>query len=279
MVELEDGPPEGATLLHEYQDDFEWLRVAETQDPPLRMMYFEDNLHGVLNTRHPQDPVLTYVALMMGYARGLNLKPARILMGGLGGCAFLHAAAAEWPAAELVSVEINPRVIELARRFFLLSPEARVEENDIRHALEAGDLGTFDLLLCDCYGAHDLPPHLMTRNFMQAVATSLENDGLAMFNFAGADANAIFGHQLVTMLDVFGRLILLQTAEAANVAVFAATDPNHLTPLTVSWQERAHAPLVLDRNDPEAWPEFMADAVVLDDDNLSDTLDEFGLCC
>ncbi|CAM2008293.1 fused MFS/spermidine synthase [Acanthopleuribacter pedis] len=279
MADLQDGPPPQATILHDYQDDFEWLRVCETQDPHLKLLYFEDSLHGAIDCDTPGKPVLSYVALYLGYLRRRGAAPKTMLMGGLGGCGFWHAAAAIWPELDKTCIEINPRVIECAKQHFFLEPNARVLEDDLRRCLAEESLPAFDILLCDCYGAIDLPPHLMTREFMQLIHTALAPGGFAAFNLADAEANAVLGHQLRTILTVFGRIALLRDPEAANVAAIVCKDPQQIVSEAVHWQQTLYLSEILDADAEETLPTAVRNAVVLTDENLADTLDQFGLCC
>lgn len=277
MSDLQDGPPSQATLIHEYQDDFEWLRVCETQEPHLKLLYFEDSLHGALDMNDPGTPVLSYVALYLGYLRRRGATPKTMLMGGLGGCGFWHAANTVWPNLERTCIEINARVIDLAREHFQLEADAAVVEDDLRHCLATRDFVPFDMMLCDCYGAIDLPPHLMTREFMTLIKTRLSPRGFAAFNLADEEANAVLGFQLRTLLAVFGRVALLRDPEAANVAAIVCRDPQAVVTEEVHWQNTLYVAQVLDENGD--LPAFVAAAEVLTDDNLADTLDQFGLCC
>lgn len=278
MSDLQDGPPPQATLIHEYQDDFEWLRVCETQDPHLKLLYFEDSLHGALDCNEPGTPVLSYVALYLGYLRRRGVTPQTMLMGGLGGCGFWHAANAFWPNLDRTCIEINGRVIDLARAHFQLEADAAVIEDDLRHGLASRDFAPIDVMLCDCYGAIDLPPHLMTHEFMALIKTRLSPRGFAAFNLADEEANAVLGFQLRTLLAVFGRVALLRDPEAANVAAIVCRDPQAVVTEEVHWQNTLYVAQVLDENSTSL-PAFVAEAEVLTDENLADTLDQFGLCC
>ncbi|MBI4484514.1 MAG: fused MFS/spermidine synthase, partial [Acidobacteria bacterium] len=86
--------------------------------------------------------------------------------------------------------EINPDVIDMARRYFtfLTDTPAAVDvvTGDGRLALEreanAGQIGDFDLLVADAFSADAIPVHLLTREAAALYWRRLRDDGVLVFN-------------------------------------------------------------------------------------------------
>ncbi|ATB50322.1 spermidine synthase [Corallococcus macrosporus] len=110
-------------------------------------------------------------------------NPSRLLVVGLGGGAiptFLHAV---FPDAHIDAVEIQPQVLDLARRYFGFREDAALHAHltDGRRFIEAPG-APYDVIILDAYGTRSIPPALATREFLQATQARLTPDGVVVGN-------------------------------------------------------------------------------------------------
>ncbi|WP_426754660.1 spermidine synthase [Myxococcus sp. Y35] len=110
-------------------------------------------------------------------------EPTRVLVVGLGGGAiptFLHAVL---PRAHIDAVEIQPEVLDAARRFFGFHEDARLHAHltDGRRFIETPG-PAYDLIILDAYGARSIPASLASQAFLRATQARLTPDGAVVGN-------------------------------------------------------------------------------------------------
>ena len=111
---------------------------------------------------------------------------------------------------EIDSIEIDPDVIDVARRFFHFREDAhqRVHSGDGREFLARTE-ARFDLILLDAYYADNMPFHLITREFFDTARTEVDAGGRAGAQshriVAGPDS-AVVRAAIKTLSGVFPQL-------------------------------------------------------------------------
>jgi SAM-dependent methyltransferase len=174
--------------------------------------------------RHDGGPTGYYwdvLAAVPALARGNS----SLFLGVAGGTAVEQTLQA-WPGLQAVGVEIDPAVIEVARRRFGLSIPV-VAADARRFVAEPGP--RFDVIVIDLYATGQIPAHVATREFYEAVARRLAPGGVVALNVYGAgDPATVVGPVAATLAAVFpgvlaadaggGNVILLAWAEAMDLA-------------------------------------------------------------
>lgn len=255
-------------MRYEFRDDYEWIRIIDAFPENHRSLHFEDSIQGVINLNAHHDPVLEYIGLMAEGSRSFNLMPRRVLIGGLGSGALLHAFTYWWERyAEILTVESNERIHELARRFFRLRSRDKVLLGDLRSVLENSE-EPFDIVAIDCYSATSIPPHLTTLEFMEALAAKLTPSGTATFNLWSPSCNELCGDQLRTMLEVFDKLAVASCHEDQNLVVFVRQDARMDWPSSIRLKNKRYDLQMISRTFEEGWPTYMIDSDVITDDNM-----------
>lgn len=143
------------------------------------------NRQSCILTNAPDRLVLDYTKLMLA---GLYVspRPQRILVVGLGGGVLPRTLAQLLPRATIDTVEIDAAVVDVAKRWFLFAPDARVRAavQDgrvyVKRALRAGT--RYDLVFLDAYDHDYIPEHLLTREFLQEVRGVLAPGGAVVAN-------------------------------------------------------------------------------------------------
>ena len=178
----------------------------------VRSLRFER--HGVIQSLirigHPLDLQLAYSKAAMT-ALALVETPRRILVVGLGGGAMPMFLRTTIPDATIDVVDLDPAVIELARRFFGFREDDRLRAfaDDGRAFVEGSD-GNYDLIFLDAYGSSDIPRHLATLEFLRTVRERLSPSGVVVGNVFGADLNPSFGAMYRTYAAAFDQLCVFE---------------------------------------------------------------------
>jgi len=183
----------------------------------------------------PQRMVFNYTRMMMS-SLFVKPDPKRVLVIGLGGGTLPMALAQVLPQARIDTVEIDPAVVNVARRYFgyQTSPRQRVHQADGRAFVEQAvrEKRSYDLIMLDAFDYTYIPAHLMTREFLQQVKTLLSPGGvLAANTFASSD---LYDRESATYQSVFGTYFNLR---ANNRVIFAV---NGALPDDASLKLRAH---------------------------------------
>jgi len=118
----------------------------------------------------------------------MAIKPdaAWTLVIGLGGGTVVKRMWRDYPGMRIDAVELDPMVVDVARRFFELPDDERirVHTDDGRAFLETCT-GGYDIALIDAFDEDRVPRPLTTEEFMRALRDRLSPDGAVAYNFIG----------------------------------------------------------------------------------------------
>jgi len=214
-------------------------RIRVEEDEEARYLYFDRMLQSAMTLKDA-------TALRLLYSRyaslGLAFRPdaKKALIIGLGGGSIPKKYQKELPALEIDVAEIDPEVVEVARRFFFFreGKNLRVHTGDGRLFLTRTP-ERYDLILLDAYYADAIPFHLTTREFFRTVDRKLTANGVLVANIIGAAAGP--GSKLVrsfhkTVRETFPQIYLFLTRRTDGVSpetvqnvIFVATkEPKRL---------------------------------------------------
>jgi spermidine synthase len=166
---------------------------------------------------------------LMSVAAIFPTEIKRVLVLGLGAgsiAVYLHRFV---PDAAIDAVELDPGVIEVAKKYFGLRESAkfRLIPGDARMYLNR-HREPYDLIFVDAFTGSYIPFHLMTKEFYQLVRSRLSPHGVAAFNFL--PAKDIFESNLRTVSLAFDHRIDLFHIDApngeSNVIVIGRFDPS-----------------------------------------------------
>jgi spermidine synthase len=159
---------------------------------------------SVFNTADDRDLLIIYTQFMTAslmYAKNVHA----ILEIGTGGgrtAWYLHRFL---PDVSVTSVELDPAVVEMSRKYFALKDEAnfRVEAQDGRLFLSQSK-DKYDVIMIDAYRGPFVPFHLLTREFYQIVRDHLTEGGVVVQNVASD--TMLFDAAMKTIGAVFPQL-------------------------------------------------------------------------
>ncbi len=171
----------------------------------------------------------------MSLAAALPPRANRILDLGTGCGALLRFARAVFPMAEVVGVEQDPAMLEIARTHFALPPQEAVVVASALDYLKNCSPG-LDLVFSDLFDGLREPDWLLDEAFCTALAAALATDGVAALNLLPVDRERL-ETQLKTARRHFPGTALLRAGDQDNLVLvvsLSALDRNH-------WESRLRA--------------------------------------
>ena len=196
--------------------------IVVTEEGGLRTLAFA---HGgarqsVVRVGDPDHIELPYArAMPVGLAAA---EARRVLIVGLGGGTLPMFFRRHWPELTIDVVEIDPQVVDVARRFFGYREDDRLQTyvQDGRQFIERCRL-PYDVIFLDAYGDNNIPLTLATREFLRAVRRALTPGGLAVANVWSPVSNHLYDSMLRTYQDVFESVSVVDARGSGNQILLA----------------------------------------------------------
>ena len=189
-----------------------------------------------------------YMQHMAALTRHLPDGPVDAVHLGAGGCALPRWLNDARPGSRQLAVDIDARLIELVRTWFLLprAPQLRLRAADARTALTSLPTASADLVVRDVFAGDRTPDDLTTAEFCAEVERVLRPGGLYLANCADRPPLATARSEVATIAGVWPHVVLvaetgvLRGRRYGNL-VLAASD----TPLELDETRRALRSLVV----------------------------------
>jgi spermidine synthase len=209
-------------------------QVHVRQEGQLRHLFLGkrmDIVHTRLDLQRPEALISPYQRCLLT-ALGHLADPAtelrRVVMIGLGGGAITRFFQIKRPGLTFHSVEIDPVVVAVARRFFSVKETGtyRSYAMDGRRFLEEAKV-PYDLVILDAFDAEaSLPKQLASVEFFTLVKQRLSPHGVLAMNFL-VHSPKIYASVYRTLRQVFPAVIRLPLSpfQSRNVLLVAPADP------------------------------------------------------
>jgi spermidine synthase len=236
-------PEPAGTVVYEKETAYHHLRVID--GGLRRSLYFDNRTQGFI-------PVRPGLVLPKNYTDGMMLalvfpvRPVKTaVMIGLGAGMVPTLLSERAPEIATTSIEIDPEVVETARRFFrfTLPANSRVLVGDGRRELDR-QVPAADVVFVDAYFADSIPFHLVTKEFFELCHRKLPPDGVLAINFGGlltGRRNALFWAAVKTVRLVFPRTYVFSSELSSGRATFdsnailiATRSPDRLDKATIA---------------------------------------------
>lgn len=152
-----------------------------------RSLILDGNHHSAMFVDDPPETPIRYVEhFHLGPL--LNPDATRALFIGGGGMSGPKQFLEAYPNMTLDVVELDPDVVDVARRYFAVpeDPRLAVHALDGRQFLERAGEAQWDVVILDAYGRNYVPFHLMTAEFLSLVASHLAPGGVVVSNVIGS---------------------------------------------------------------------------------------------
>ncbi len=251
-------PAAHAQTVFEDYSAYHHIRVEDEGNA--RVMYFDDDAQTTMDLRNPWTggfeytdyfhlPVLLYPNMRNVLCVGLG--------GGTGPKAFLDTYA----NIDVQVVEIDPKVVEVAKKYFSLpeDPRLKIAVADGRTFLQRGR-GKYGAIVMDAYasgpnGAY-LPYHLATKEFFDIAYDKLDDGGALLYNIIGlyGDVNddIVRGIQ-ATLAEKFQAIYVFEAKSTANTVFLA-----HKIPAGVERKPWPEGPIVEHPLSADGWKSLIA---------------------
>lgn len=213
-----------------------------------------DVIQSSMRIARPDDLELAYTRGLMAFLL-FNPEPRRVLMIGLGGGSLAKFIHRRMPQTRITAVEINPRVVAVARDCFGLPPE------DGRFRIVIGDGADYldgrracaDVIVIDGYDAQQQAASLVTADFYRACVAALTQDGVATVNLWSDDGQP--DRCLGRIAETFpGGAVSFKAGRHGNLAVLGFKR----APAAALWQTLDERAVQLERTYQLEFPRFVA---------------------
>jgi len=189
----------------------------------------EDTNQSCMNVKKPNELVFNYTKMAMTGLL-LNTNPKNILVVGLGGGTLPTTFHDLYPQAKITSVEIDPAVVEVAKKYFEFeeTEQNKVVLRDARLFIKREALKDqqYDLIILDAFGSDYIPEHLTTVEFLQEVKTILSPNGVISANTFSSPR--LFNHELSTYHEVFGEFYVVRLRGSSNRVILYSMNPDNM---------------------------------------------------
>lgn len=227
-------------LLYEKTSAYNTILVTENERG-LRTLRFERGgaRQSVVKLGDPDHLELPY-ARVLPVAFALVAEPQRVLVVGLGGGSVPNFLRRHFPDLEIDAVDIDPDVVDVAKRFFGFREDARMRAyvEDGRKFIAARPQ-QYDIIFLDAFGCDNIPRHLATREFLDQVRAALRPGGVAVGNIWSRYSNPLYDSMVRTYREVFPRLYIVDIESAGNRILLALPRPQDVRLEDLA--SRAHA--------------------------------------
>jgi spermidine synthase len=190
-----------------------------------------DAIQSSIRLNNPDKLELHYTRAMMA-ALLFVPAPKDVLMVGLGGGSIARFFHRHFPATHMTAVEINPKVVSVARQYFGLP------EDDERLKVVVADGAEYvpahpasaDMFLHDAFEDGETIAALCTQKFFDACAAALRTNGVFVMNFMADEPKFDqYSERIAKAFD--DRMAILPSADRVNRVVFAMKTPLTRLPL------------------------------------------------
>lgn len=208
-----------ASGLYDIDTEYSRVQVFQTTDPKTgrKIQALATDPYFIQSAMFPDSDEMVFE-----YGRYYHLlrhfKPdfAETLMIGGAGYSFPKEYLRQYPSARMDVVEIDPQMTGIARRFFKLKddPRLNIVHEDGRVFLNRGETAKYDAVLMDAFGSlFSVPFQLTTLEAVQHVSRVMKDDGVVIFNLGSSikgPGSSFLQAELKTYQAVFPRVYLFK---------------------------------------------------------------------
>ena len=215
-------------LLYEGESVYNYLKIIEN---PRQIIFSTNVLVGVQSIK-VKGGGLTGMYYDYALAAPLLVDAKKILILGMGTGTFAEQCRKYFPAAQIVGVEIDEKITELARKYFALPADVEVVTYDGRAFLQA-DKNIYDVILVDAYQDITIPFQMSSTEFFTLVRSHLNENGVMVvnMNMRASGAGNINEYLINTIGKIFSDVRIFDVRNITNRVLFAATNTSTLDTL------------------------------------------------
>jgi spermidine synthase len=169
-----------------FRQDTQYHRITVTEANGIRNLRFDRSHQSAIDLSDGLTSRIRYPDYMQ-LPMAIKTDPKRVLVIGLGGGAVTKRYWHDYPDVHVDSVEIDPVVVDVAKRYFDLpeDPRLTVFTTDGRRFVQTTS-ERYDIVVIDAYYADSLPFHLTTQEFFREVKAKMNPGGVVVYNLISA---------------------------------------------------------------------------------------------
>ncbi|VFJ14307.1 spermidine synthase [Candidatus Nitrosocosmicus franklandus] len=182
-----------------------------------RALFLNGYLHSIMDKSDPYTLESKYTKF---FPLGLlmNENATKVLFIGGGGFSGPKYFLQNYPEISVDVVEIDPKIVEVAKDYFFLdefNPKLNIYIQDAREFLNKHS-GSYDVIILDAFSKSYVPFHLMTLEFYKLLSDKLTNSGVIISNHIGSTdetqaTSDLYRANLKTFLEVFPKVFVFLT--------------------------------------------------------------------
>ncbi len=218
-------PPAGSRVVYETDTEYQYARVVESGDGSRRL---ELNEGLATHSLYRPGSYLTddyWDDFLVAPRTVLGAPPRRLAILGNAGGTTARAYGHYFPGTAIDAVEIDPRLTDIARRWFhMTAPHLRTFAEDARPYLRrTGE--RYDAIFVDAYRQPYIPFYLTTQEFFQLVRERLTPGGVVVINVGHPEGDRRLERDLTATLRTAFRSVLRDPVEPTNTLLIASSAP------------------------------------------------------
>jgi spermidine synthase len=169
-----------------FRKDTEYHQLAVVQDGTVRALRFGSSFQSAMDVTRPFATQYSYTDLF-SLAKLYHPSTGSMLFLGLGGGSAPKRMWRDFPGLQIDVVELDPVVVDVARRYFAVpdDPRVRIVNEDGRLFL-AKTNRKWDAIAIDVFYEDGIPFHMSTFEFFELVRERLEPGGVVLMNVIGS---------------------------------------------------------------------------------------------
>ena len=226
--------PIAAAVIYERTSPYHHVMVLDAGG--VRTLSFDGSQETRMSLRNPLLGHFDYTEMFhLAWLWNTNIQD--VLMIGLGGGSTQRSFLHYYPKVRIDSVDLDPVVVNVATNLFFVpvSERHRIHVADgrvyLRRATNDFDLIIVDAYVSNRYGSY-IPPHLVTREFVESARAHLEPNGVLTYNVIGTLQgwkSDLVGALARTLYEVFPVVYYAPAASSKNVVLLACQTPEIMT--------------------------------------------------
>jgi len=205
-------------IVYETETLYSHLDVIDNYDSiNNRALFLNGYPHSIMDKSDPYSLESKYTKF---FPLGLLIKEnaTKVLFIGGGGFSGPKYFLQHYPNVSVDVVEIDPEIVEVAKKYFFLdgsNPRLNIYTQDAREFLNSYP-GKYDVIILDAFSKSYVPFHLMTVEFYRLLSDKLTNGGSVISNHIGIPnenqpASDLYRANLKTFLEVFPKAFVFLT--------------------------------------------------------------------